>query len=137
MNTNSHHGQAQRYAWLALGLLSLLIHGCSSYSAEEHRVEPGSARQVLEDVLLSWKEGEPMDKWQQRQPPVVVQDMDWKNGAILESFEIKGAGEAIDANLHCQVKLKLQMPNNTKSEKTVTYLVGTSPVVTVFRALGP
>ncbi len=122
---------------LVFSLVCWSLSGCGSYSPTEHRVEPSSAKKILEEVLTSWKEGGSMEQWQKREPPVVVQDMDWKSGATLQSFEINGEGEAIDANLHCQVKLKMLLPNKSKSEKTVTYLVGTSPVVTVFRALGP
>lgn len=123
--------------WLLCSLGCLMLSGCSSYSADEHRVEPGSAKKILEEVLNNWKDGGAIDDWQKRKPPVIVQDMDWKSGATLQSFEIQGEGEAIDANLHCQVKLKMLLPNKTKSEKTVKYLVGTSPVTTVFRAMGP
>lgn len=131
-----NHAQSRRM-WLLCNLGCLMLCGCSSYSPDEHRVEPGSAKKVLEEVLNSWKDGGAIDDWQKRKPPVVVQDMDWKSGATLQSFEIQGEGEAIDANLHCQVKLKMLLPNKAKSEKTVKYLVGTSPVLTVFRALGP
>ncbi len=128
---------AAKVSWLLLGLTGVLLLGCNDYSPDEHRVEPGSAKKILEEVLTSWKSGGSIEDWPTHQPSVIVQDMDWKNGALLQDFEIIGDGEAVDANLHCQVKLKLQLPNKSKSEKTVTYLVGTSPVVTVFRALGP
>ncbi len=62
--------------------------------------------------------------------------MDWKRGVPLQSFEILGEGDAVDANLYCQVKLKFSKPQNGKSEQVVTYLVGTSPVLTVFRSPG-
>ncbi|MFO1064953.1 MAG: hypothetical protein U0892_13900 [Pirellulales bacterium] len=120
-------------SWLLCGALL----GCGGYKAADHKVEGTSARRILEDVLTGWKDGKSVDEWQEKKPPIVVQDMDWKGGAKLESFEILGDGEAIDANLHCRVKLKLKMPNNSKADKTVEYLVGTSPVATVFRAMGP
>ncbi|MDX1929104.1 MAG: hypothetical protein SFV81_21430 [Pirellulaceae bacterium] len=116
-------------------LVSLTLSGCG-YSAAEHRVTSTTARTTLESVLKSWQAGESSESWQQKTPKVVVQDMDWRAGAKLQSFEILGEGEAIDANLHCQVKLKFAQPQNGKKEITVTYLVGTSPVLTVFRELG-
>ncbi len=115
--------------------MSLYISGCG-YSAAEHRVTSTTARSTLESVLKSWQAGESSESWQEKTPKVVVQDMDWRAGAKLQSFEILGEGEAIDANLHCQVKLKFAQPQNGKKEVTVTYLVGTSPVLTVFRELG-
>ena len=110
--------------------------GCRSKLANEHRVESSKARETLQAVLASWQEGEPPESWQKKSPQVIVQDMDWKTGAKLKSFEILGEGEAIDANLHCQVKLRFSSPHNGQSESDVTYLVGTSPVLTVFRSFG-
>jgi hypothetical protein len=66
----------------------------------------------------------------------VIQDFDWMGGAKLTSYEILTT-KAIDANLHCEVKLSLTGAQNGGSEKTVTYLVSTSPVLTVFRAAAP
>lgn len=122
----------------ALGVMCVLcVAGCGRYSAEKHRVEAPTARSTLEQVLDSWRQGASLESWQEKSPQVVVQDMEWRSGAQLHSFEILGEGEAIDANLHCQVKLSLMDPKKGRTEKTVTYLVGTSPVITVFRAPGP
>lgn len=128
----------RRSLWYVVQLLLALsvLGGCRSKLATEHRVESSIARDTLQAVLSSWQEGETPESWQKKSPQVVVQDMDWKNGAKLKSFEILGEGEAIDANLHCQVKLRFLPPHNGKSESQVTYLVGTSPVLTVFRSFG-
>ena len=122
---------------LVLVLALLTISGCGgSYSAAAHRVNPEIARSTLVSVLDGWKAGDTPDDWQQKGPSVVIQDFDWKGGAQLTSYEIL-TSEAIDANLHCQVKLSLNSPTGAESEKTVTYLVSTSPVLTVFRGPGP
>jgi hypothetical protein len=57
-------------------------------------------------------------------------------GAKLVDYELLGDGKAQDANLRIQVKLTLSDPGQDKgksTEKTVWYVVGTSPSVTVFR----
>jgi hypothetical protein len=118
----------------AAALMVLTFCGCGpAYSPEAHRVDPVQARSTLEAVLTGWQQGETPDAWQQKSPAVVVQDMEWKAGAKLTAFEIVST-EAVDANLHCQVKLALEDPQKGKVEKTVKYLVTTSPVLTVFRA---
>jgi hypothetical protein len=61
--------------------------------------------------------------------------MDWKTGRKLKSFEVIEPTESVDANLHCQVKLTLEDPEKGEVEQTVKYVVGTSPVLTVFRAV--
>ena len=64
---------------------------------------------------------------------MVVQDRDWQQGVELVDYEIAGPGDAQDANLICDVQLTLRGSDGTSTEKTVTYIVGTDPVLTVFR----
>ena len=118
-------------------LLLLLAAGCGGSSPEDHRVNAPQARKLLEEVLAGWQKGETPESWREKTPEVVIQDFDWQGGARLNSFEILSEGDAIDANLHCRVKLKLEDPKKKAIEKTVTYLVGTSPALTVFREPGP
>ena len=111
--------------------------GCGGNPGEEHRVDAVNARNILEEVLTSWQKGETPESWRQHSPEVVVQDLDWQQGAKLKAFEIQGPGEAVDANLHCQVKVTLEDAQKKETQRTVKYLVGTSPVLTVFREPGP
>ena len=67
---------------------------------------------------------------------MTVQDFDWAAGAKLIDYQVIDDGKAYDANLRVQVKLTLSNPGKDKgkaAEKTVWYVVGTSPSVTVFR----
>lgn len=88
-------------------------------------------------VLDSWKSGESPEAWKQKNPAVVVQDLDWLRGSELKGFEIVDGGEAIDANLHCRVRLQLADSDGGPTDRTVTYLVSTSPKLTVFRKIMP
>ncbi len=63
----------------------------------------------------------------------MIQDRDWETGSTLVAFEVRGAGKAEDANLLCDVRLKLRGAGGREVEKDVTYIVGTDPVLTVFR----
>lgn len=116
------------------GIAAIVLLVAAGCSQSQHRVEPSTAQRVLLDVLESWQQGDAPESWQTRQPAVVVQDFDWKSGAKLVSFEILET-EAVDANLHCKVRLTLTSDQG-KKDQTVTYLVGTSPVLTVFREFG-
>ncbi len=67
---------------------------------------------------------------------MTVQDLDWAGGAKLIDYQILDDGKALDANLSVRVKLVFDGLGKTpgkSAEKTVWYLVGTSPSVTVFR----
>jgi hypothetical protein len=130
-----HTIRSLRYVILAFPFL--LSVGCGGYSPEAHRVDAGQARTLLENVLASWREGETPESWKLKSPAVVIQDFDWQSGAKLNSFEIVDQGEPVDANLHCRVKLNFTDSRKKDIERTVTYLIGTSPALTVFREPGP
>ncbi|MEZ6062110.1 MAG: hypothetical protein R3C19_17360 [Planctomycetaceae bacterium] len=88
-------------------------------------------------MLEGWKEEPSLERWRTQHTDIVVQDMDWLMGHRLTSFVLLDEGRAVDANLHCDVRLTLVDSDNKSTEKTVTYLVGTSPKLTVFRQIIP
>lgn len=123
-------------AW-ALPML-LAAYGCGGYSPEAHRVDPVQARTTLETALSTWQLGDSPDSLRQREPQIVVQDIDWMAGRTLEEFELLDEGEAVDANLYCRVRLVLADSEQSEGqEQMVTYIVTTSPSLTVFRSLTP
>lgn len=66
---------------------------------------------------------------------MTVQDFDWQGGAKLIDYQLLDEGQQRDANLSVKVKLTLaaKQGKGKNVEKSVYYLVGTSPSVTVFR----
>lgn len=134
-----HHGAERRRAGfcclLALWAGASLQSGCGSGPPVPAPVDASLARDTLERVMESWKEGESAESLQDETPAVVVQDFDWTQGMKLLAYEIVGEGKESGANLVAQVKLTLGDQGGAQSEKTVTYVVGTAPVLTVFRDL--
>jgi hypothetical protein len=114
-------------------LCSFVLTGCGSAAYQSAPVDPSMARDTLTRVMESWREGESVDSLREELPPVVVQDFDWTGGMKLLDYELVGEGKPVDANLIAQVKLTLEDKQGTQSEKTVTYVVGTAPALTVFR----
>jgi hypothetical protein len=98
-------------------------------------VDPDRARDALKTTLESWKNGGSMAALQQASPSIVAQDLDWIVGAKLVAYQVAGDGKRLEANLYVPVKLTLKMPNGRQVKKSATYVVGTSPYLTVFRAL--
>ena len=121
---------------ITVASLMTIVSGCQS-SAEANRVDPTLARSTLESVLESWQRGESIDSWQTKDSHIVVQDLDWKAGVKLASFEILDQGDGVDANLFCRGNLSLEDPSSKRFERSVTYIVGTTPVCTVFRSVTP
>jgi len=131
---NNDHVSSDRAArrHCAAILIAVFVCGCGNEMAT-YPVDPDEARSTLDAVLTSWQEGATPESWQSESPSVVVQDADWSRGAKLKDYEIIEPTEAIDANLHCEVRLTLDVPQQGEVQKTVKYVVGTSPVLTVFR----
>jgi hypothetical protein len=99
--------------------------------------DPVKARETLIAVLDGWKEGQAPDSFQQLTPPVHVLDGDWMHGGKLTDYMIAGEGEVAHNNYAIPVKISLQNARGLRSERTVTYLVSTSPTLSVMRELVP
>ena len=110
-----------------------LLTGCESGTYQSAPVDGPVARDTLERVLETWKEGGTIESLREESPPVVVQDFDWLNGMELLNYEVIGKGKEANANLIARVKLSLKDAEGAHFGKTVTYLVGTAPALTVFR----
>jgi hypothetical protein len=98
-------------------------------------VDSPKAVETLKIALDAWKTGKKTQELKAATPSIVVQDMDWDGGSKLLDYQITGPGTEQDANLRCPVKLTLRDPQGQEVKKDVSYIVGTDPVLTVFRAL--
>lgn len=89
-----------------------------------------------EDVLETWKRGGDLAECKNHSPSIVVQEIDWSRGMKLQEFKLLDEGREEDANLFCEVELTLVRPSGGEPvRKTVIYVIGTDPVLTVFRAM--
>lgn len=106
-------------------LFGMLLIGCSSGDAPSHPLDKELARSSVQKAMEAWVSGKTP---KELQPDIVVGDTAWENGKKLTSFEIVTAEETTDgSNLYIRVKRKLG-----SEESKVTYIVGTTPVVTIF-----
>jgi hypothetical protein len=113
-------------------LLFLLLTGCEEKSGPMP-LDKQLARDSLTKFLEAWKSGEKSEALKTRSPSIVGSDADWSAGAKLVSFTIQEPVKDDGSNLHAEVQLVLQMPDGERQTSTVTYIVGTSPTITVFR----
>jgi len=128
--------------WVVAACLILLailfVSGCSNPS-RAGAVDPPQAREALKIALYAWRKGESPQSLASSSTPMTVQDFEWDAGAQLIDYQLMDDGKAEDANLRVQVKLTMrggQGNGKTKgknAEKKASYVVGTSPRVTVFR----
>jgi hypothetical protein len=113
---------------LAITLL-ISVTGCEQ-NARGLSVDKAGARQSCTTFLTAWKDGK---KAADLKPKITGKDSDWESGKILESFEILPDERTDGANLFFTVRRTIKSPEGTSQQQEVGYVVGTSPVVTVFR----
>lgn len=109
-----------------------LLPGCFQGSAAGP-VDPPVALEALRVTLEAWKREKPIDSLESGSPQVVAQDLDWLAGLKLVDYQVEGDGKENDVNLRVPVKLTLKTLQGKQVKKNVTYVIGTSPAVTVFR----
>jgi hypothetical protein len=127
-----------RRAIVALFTISntaVLMSGCSDRQHTAPEVNPELARTSLRTVLDLWKKGDKQESAKDGSPSIVVQDLDWAAGLALTNYEIQGDGKFDDANLRVPVMLTLKQPNGKSLTRKASYVVGTSPAITVFREM--
>ena len=114
-------------AVLAVFLLSSL--GCDR-SARSLSLDQSLAREACSRFLTAWQEG---GQASQLKPDIIGRDYAWDAGQKLVAFEFL-PGEFNDGtNLHIPVRLTFKDAQGKESRSEATYVVGTSPVVTVIR----
>jgi len=119
-------------------LATLLLPGCSN-SSVANPVDELQARDALKIALDAWKKGETSQSLASSSTPMTVQDFEWDTGSKLIDYELVGDGRADGPNLRIQVKLtttgeSVKGKKEAKpTEKKASYVVGTSPRLTVFR----
>ncbi len=115
--------------WMLLGCTMLAFQVGCEQNARSLTVNETTAREACTKFLTAWKEGKKIEDL----APIVGNDSDWATGRTLESFEILPEERSDGANLHFKVRRTIKTPKGTVQTNEVSYVVGTSPVVTVFR----
>jgi hypothetical protein len=110
---------------LILCLVIFSLAGCGSSETAPYPLDQELARSSVEKAMQAWVDGKtPKDL----KPEIIMGDSGWEQGRKLVSFEIIHEEETSDgSNLHIRVLRKFD-----SGETKVTYIVGTSPVVTIF-----
>jgi hypothetical protein len=116
--------------WLAcLTGLALYVCGCGT-TARSLALDAQLARDSLDKALQAWVEGKkPADL----KPEITMGDVAWEGGKTLVSFEIKQSEEKSDGtNLYIPVVCSFKDSGGAVSKSETIYVVGTSPVITIF-----
>jgi hypothetical protein len=108
-------------------LLTGSLVGCGP-GTSKLTVDKGLARESLAAFLDCWKEGKPVESLESREPPIIGRDTDWEAGGKLAGYTI-GEEREIGSNSHIDVTIEVA----GRPVQQVTYMVSTTPAITVFR----
>jgi hypothetical protein len=120
--------QNRVFRWLMAAFLMQAV-GCGGGGVP---ATEEAARGALTAALDAWKAGRKAEEMRQETPEVVVGDADWKLGRRLVGYQI-GTGMFDGKNLRVPVTLTIAQPPRGNRQLVVNYIVGTKPVVTLFR----
>jgi hypothetical protein len=122
-------GVTNRPAGALAVVMLLLVGGCGGAGGGGTEQE---ARTALTKALDAWKAGRSAADMRNEDPEVIVGDSDWKQGRKLVAYEI-GSGMFDGKNLRVPVTLTVAQPPRGNRKFVVNYIVGTRPVITIFR----
>ena len=111
-------------------LSSIFLVGCKPQAAP---TDPNIAQQSLETMLKVWKDGGKSADLKSGQPEIIAVDDDWESGVKLKSYRSLGTPFDDGKNLHCTIELTLMTKAGREYKREIVYIVGTSPVITIFR----
>jgi hypothetical protein len=123
----------RRMMWSCAVLVFATAIGCGGGTPKTLPVDATKAREALNTALDAWKQGQTPDSLQKLTPPVNVLDADWVNGAKLTAYTVTSEGVVADNKLSIPVALTLQDSRGAKVEKSVIYIVATSPSLSILR----
>lgn len=118
----------RRGPW-AIGLCGALCLGCGAGGARDLSLDRERARQELAAFLQAWQEGQELPTFLAGRADMAGHDPDWAAGKRLLSYELSDDGDD-GTNAHFDAALRLE---RQPAAVHVEYVVGTSPVVSVFR----
>ena len=121
-------------AWLVALIATACLAGCG-VRERAAPLDVELAREALKTSLEAWKKGDSPDTLKNGSPSIIAQDPDWVTGARLVAYTLDGDDKRVAENLFVPVKLTLKLKNGKQATKNVTYVIGTSPQVMVFRSL--
>jgi hypothetical protein len=104
--------------------------GCGQ-SARNLSLDESKAKNACTVFLNAWKDRK---KSVDLKPAITGKDEDWEAGRKLASIELLPDERSDGVNPRVPVRIVLKDDAGAESQQQATYIVGTSPVVTVFRS---
>jgi len=120
-----------RYTYICTCLIAILmLVGCQNTPRPSNNA---TAVQSLEKMLETWKSGGKAEDLKNTSPSIIAVDDDWEKNVALSNYRIQPNPFDDGVNLHFTVDLMLKNKQGKDVKKQQVYIVGTNPVITIFR----
>lgn len=116
--------------WVLCALL-LTSSGCGNPSSMDLSLNQSQAEECLKVFLETWKANEKPSSLASKSPAIVGYDAAWEAGIRLRDYRIEKTTPD-GGNLFAVVHLTLGAEDEVTEERDMTYIVTTSPKITVF-----
>jgi hypothetical protein len=115
---------------ISIALLLLVLSGCS------RGLDPDSDRDVaasaLRTAMEAWKSGKAPDDLANEQPPIIMNEDDWRSGKRLLDFKVEESGLS-GRQIRCKVQIKLREKDGRTVERNAIYIIDTTPRIVIVR----
>ncbi len=109
---------------------AMALGGCGNTVGRDLPLDRDLAFASLETALKAWVDGKKPDELK---PKITMGDFGWESGKTLVSFQIKKDQARGDGtNLYIPVVREFRGKGGNVTKSETTYIVGTSPVITIF-----
>lgn len=127
--------RASRKLTMSLGLLLTIVALCSGCSkgARSLKLDKDLAHKSFEQFLTAWRDGKSSKELQDQSPQIICNDFEWNSGKKLISFKILEDEFSDGTNLTLAAEITIAVDGRPTPPQKVEYVVGTSPVITIFR----
>jgi hypothetical protein len=106
----------------ALAAACLVAPGCSDSAIAP--ADSAAAHELLGQVLAAWKDGKSIDSLTTADPAITVSDYRWKDGYLLDRYEIDAGDRNQGADLIIKATLHQRDPKGKTRKETAVYSVG-------------
>src|SRR5262249_20621679 len=111
-------------------LLGAVLVGCGGGSLPD-QADPAQAKEGLPLALDAWQKGQSLDALRARTPAIHFNDHKPAAGMRLLSYELRDEHEFFGQSVRFKVKATVEQKGGASKERTLTYLVDTSPAVVI------
>jgi hypothetical protein len=126
---------ARNVAWrMAVVLFSTILLGCNQ-GARSLALDKDLARQSLNKFLQCWADGGEAKSLSVQKPSIIGRDPAWDQGTKLAAYSlVQESSDGTNLHITAELHFKSAVEGQETESRHIRYVVGTSPVITVFRA---